>query len=450
MKHLVHREWEYLSIGESDDCVTRSEADALLHLADRAAPALKLAQTNGEGEKIILDGRHRLRMQQVVGVMSVPGVLLEILPKTETGDDDSRADLVGMIAMAGGFPVTSLQTAPMESRRTDLLEVVMQAFARDLFSALRPGLDRAYFGHHDDMSFLRGRLDLRRQYSHFAGRADRLSCHFDELVADTPLNRVLRAAADLLCRRTRSLQTRRLLSEALILFDAVSPLPPGPLPIVHLDRMNQRFRSLHERACLFLRSIFQGSSTGAQNGIALLMRMNTLFEAFIGEILRRRLGSCGWRVRLQAQGGVRHALQRDDRNLFAMYPDILLERGGRNIVLDTKWKRLAPLDQDHRRGILQADVYQMLAYRQAWNAEAAFLIYPGQDGCCAVDRLHIRGAERPLFVVEVPTREPRRAATAIADTLLPLLAGLIDDEIEHGAPEPQDVVTVAGTIAVSL
>lgn len=434
MKRIIRREWEYLSIGDGSDCVTRAEADALLRLADRAAPALKLSPTGGEGEKIILDGRHRLRMQQVVGVLSTPGVVLEILPKTETDEFDCRADLVSMIAMAGGFPVASLQIARMESRSTDLLEVVMQAFARDLVAALRPGVDRTYLARNDDTPFLRGRLDLRRQYALLAGRADRLSCRFDELVPDTPLNRILRAAADLLFRHTRSVQTRRLLSEALILLDGVSVLSPGPMPIVHLNRMNLRFRSLHERATLFLRSIFQSASSGAQEGIALLMRMNTLFESWLGEILRKTLGRTGWRVRLQARGGVRHALQRDDRNLFAMYPDILLERGGRNIVLDTKWKRLAPLDQDHRRGILQDDVYQMLAYRQAWNAEAVFLIYPGQDGGCAVDRLHIRGAERPLLVVEVPTREPRRAATAIADTLLPMLASLIEDEIEHGAP----------------
>lgn len=432
MKRIVCREWEYLSIGDGSDCVTRAEADALLRLADRAAPALKLSPTGGEGEKIILDGRHRLRMQQVVGVLSTPGVVLEILPKTETDEFDCRADLVSMIAMAGGFPVASLQIAQMESRSTDLLEVVMQAFARDLVAALRPGVDRTYIARNDDTPFLRGRLDLRRQYALLAGRADRLSCSFDELVPDTPLNRILRAAADLLFRHTRSIQTRHLLSESLVLLDGVSVLSPGPMPVVHLNRMNLRFRSLHERATLFLRSIFQSASSGAHEGIALLMRMNTLFESWLGEILRKALGRTGWSVRLQAQGGVRHALRRDDRNLFAMYPDILLERGGRHIVLDMKWKRLSPIEHDQRRNISQADIYQMLAYRQAWNAAAVFLIYPGEGKECTVDRLCIHGAERSLFVIEVPTREPRRAASAIIDTLLPMITRLVDDEVAPG------------------
>ena len=53
MKRITLSEWQYLSIGPGPDQLTRAEAEALLRVAEAAAPALKLGR--GEGEVVLQD-----------------------------------------------------------------------------------------------------------------------------------------------------------------------------------------------------------------------------------------------------------------------------------------------------------------------------------------------------------------------------------------------------------
>lgn len=428
MKHLSCHEWDYIEIGEGPDRVTRIEADALLRLAAAAAPSLGLADGDsgdpGGGERILLDGRHRLRLQQVVGVMVTGSVTLEILPKTDRDGAACRSGLIAMMAAAGDTRIATRSSATLDSQSDDLLDIMIAGFARDLLAALRPGLPQGYLPRHEDLAALRGRLDAARQLSRLAGRADLLACRHDELSADTGLNRILRAAARLLHGLARRPANRRLLAESLALLDGVGPLPAGALPAVRFTRLTQRFQPVHALACQFLRHTYQGVAAGRRGGVAILFRMNQLFESWIGAVLRRGLTAQGWSVHLQASGQVRHALQRADRALFAMYPDILLQCAGQHVILDTKWKRLAPLAQEARRRVMQADVYQLLAYRQAWQARLIAMIYPGAGPACTIDRLHIPGLHIPFLLIEVPVAEPRTGAVTILQQISAELAGI--------------------------
>ena len=55
-------------------------------------------------------------------------------------------------------------------------------------------MPRRYVGHEDDLSALRGRLDVKRQFTVLAASPQRLACRFDELSTDIALNRIMKAA----------------------------------------------------------------------------------------------------------------------------------------------------------------------------------------------------------------------------------------------------------------
>ena len=58
-----------------------------------------------------------------------------------------------------------------------------------------------------------------------------------------------------------------------------------------------------------------------------------------------------------------------------MRPDIVLKKGDRTIVLDTKWKSLIN-DPGKNYGISQADMYQMYAYSKKYETPEIWLLYP--------------------------------------------------------------------------
>ena len=404
------REWETLRVG--DDGLPENEADRLHAAAERAARRLKLPKT------AVLARIHRgLTAGQVVGVLSVPRRTLEILPKIDGEDGGVRAALIRMLAVAWDVRVADGELTALKTQRSDLLELLIRLFADRLLIAVRRGLPRRYLSRDEDLAQLRGRLDVKRQFTHLAVRPDRLACRYDELSEDTPLNRVLKAAVLRLADRTRSAQNGRRLAELTARFEPVRE-SLGPLrEPVRLDRTNTAFHDLHRLARLLLSGDWQSTTTGRATGFALLFPMNLLFEEFIGRSLRHVLAPRP--VNLQHSG--LHALTgRGSERLFALRPDVVIgEPDARPIVLDTKWKQLTPRKAgcEKTMGVAPSDVYQMLAYARAYDAKRLVLLYPWHqelDGPPGLNRRWaVTGSDCHLDIATVDAGHPN----GVGDTL---------------------------------
>ena len=367
MATVTRREYKSIAVGDGRD-LTASEAERFLAVAEHSRQRL-------DKKPPILTREHGgLKTAGVVGVLVIPGKTIEILPKIDGDDGEVRKVLVHMLAVAWDVRVASGELAALDVQRDTVLELVIRLFARRLLSAVRRGPPRRYVESEDDLKVLRGRLNVVRQFSHFAARPDTLACRFDDLSADTPLNRVLKAAVVRLARVSRSsANTRRLAELAARLAFAGDSANPLDEP-VRLDRTNTRFHDLYRLACLFLAGSWQSTTRGASEGFSLLFPMYELFERFVGKSLRRALGA-NRQVRLQQQGA-RSALIDAKREIFELRPDVVIEAtdGAPPIVLDTKWKELQPGKTN--LGVAQADVYQMLAYARAYGSERLVLLYP--------------------------------------------------------------------------
>ena len=357
-----------------------------------------------------------LKAGQVVGVLAVPGRTVEILPKIDDEDNGAvRAALVRMLAVALDLRIAEGDLAALDTQRNDLLELLVRLFAERLLAAVRRGLPRRYVAREEDLRLLRGKLDVTRQITHLAARPDRLACRFDELSEDTPLNRVLKAAVSRLARLARTAANARLLAELAARFEFVGDSPHPLREPVRLDRTNAAFHDLHRLARLFLEGDWQSTASGRAAGFTLLFPMNVLFEKFVGRCLERALAPV--RVDLQASG--RHALTGADRHpLFALHPDAVIEGAEGAVVLDTKWKELDPDKDKEKLGVEQSDVYQMLAYAEAWDAQRLALIYPwhrrvNEPGVVGEWRTSETG--RPLDIVTVDVGRPETVVDALRD-----------------------------------
>ena len=404
---LTCREWEDVAVG--DGSLTEPDAARLQRAAERASQRLGTHKA-----AILARTATGLKAGQIVGVLATPGSTLEILPKIDGRDDEVRAALVRMLAVARGLPVAASEMAMLATQRYDLLEVVIRLFTARSLAAVRRGLPRHYLEAAEDLKLLRGRLDTTRQVTNLAVRSDLLACRFDELSENTPLNRVLKAAVVKLAAVTRSAATSRRLAELRARFEFVAD-PPEPLrETVRLDRTNRSFHELYRLALLLLQEEWQSTAGGRTRGFALLFAMNDLFEEFVGRSVRRAVAP--WRVHLQHRR--HHAIDTDDRGLFALRPDIVVETPGGPLVLDTKWKRL-----DYREATLaidQSDVYQMMAYAHAYDATRLVLVYPwhaalGTPGVFRTWR--IRGTDRRLDVATVDVGQPSKVVDVLRQVI---------------------------------
>ena len=359
-KLLTVREWH--DIRAEEHGLTPEDINRL-HVA-----AMRAAYHLGRSEDAILKRTEKgLTAQQVVGILTVPGITVEILPKVDGEDGAVRAALVQMLAVAQNIKLAPGDLAAMDTQRHDLLEPLIRLFADRLRAAVRRGLPRRYILHGEDMGVVRGALNVKRQFTSLATRPDLVACRFDELSEDTPLNRVFKAAVTRLTNHTCRWGNHRRLRELLARLDSVGTSASPLQEPVALDRTNTAFHDIHPLAVLFLRGDWQQTATGRASGFSLLFRMNVLFEKFVGRTLQKALGAD--RVRLQDQ---RSALTKPpDHDLI---PDIVVDKHSRPVVVDTKWKDLRRTDQPSK-----TDVNKMLVYGQAYNAERVVLLYPWHE-----------------------------------------------------------------------
>ncbi|PEQ12384.1 hypothetical protein B2G71_12910 [Novosphingobium sp. PC22D] len=434
MTHRSVREWGELpvSAGGCARGFSVREAEALV----AAAREHPLGGDKGSG--ILSDHRHYLKARQMVGVIAAPGCSLEILPKVDPDgpDEDApsvRRRLVSLLDLALDLGIGEGAAASMAHGVESLLEILIRTFAERLLAETRRGLPRLYMACEDDLPALRGRLDVARQFTLNAVRPDRLACRYDVLSHDIALMQVMACAVVNLRRHARTPATQRLLDELRFVFADVTLLPLSALPWdrVRIDRTNRRWECLFRLAGLLLKREWQTTrhGAGAQEGLTLLFAMNDLFEAAVVTLLRRALARR--KVEIVAQGGLRYCLGNVTKDgpcegrHFQTRPDILLKRGGEVLaVIDTKWKTLAANPLDQRKGVNQADVYQMMAYARLYRCERLMLIYPAAPGTLPVParRFGIDGGHEALTLGRIDLAQASTVAvTALRELVEPML-----------------------------
>ena len=429
MTHLTIHEWGHAKFGERG--LSREHAHAL-HAAACEHPLAHDDATN-----ILVLGRDRIIARQMVGMVSVKGCSLEILPKVDPdagaaeSNDTVRGRLVRMLDVALGLDLDIGAEAAIARQKNTLLEILIDAFATRLLAEVRRGLPRAYRQCDEDLSALRGRLDVTRQFTRNAVRPDRLACRFDQLEADTPLMRIMAAATVFLARHTRSLGTRRKLDELRHALADIPLMPISRLPwqAVRIDRTNRRWEALFRLARLLLQRDWQAThhQTKAPEGLTLLFPMNDLFEKYIAVLLRRALAGSG--IEVIDQGGHRACLgaftgaHLESGEVFRTKPDIMLRRGREIVaIIDTKWKKLSldPLDRKH--GVSQADVYQLMAYARLYRTAELMLLYPGLPGQGCAERAQFGmagGSERLRIATADVSLDEKVLAEALRELVAP-------------------------------
>lgn len=431
MKDFAVPEYGRRAIGGDD--ITPGEAKALL----AAARAHPLATAGGSN--ILYERNGHLHACQMVGVIAAGDCTLEILPKVDPEAPDEKSEtvrsrLVQMLDVALDLKLGAGEPARIARNATSLLDILIRIFAEQLLTQVRHGLPRSYLPCEDDLPALRGRLDVRRQFTVHAVRPDRLSCRYDVLSHDTPLLQLMKACVLRLARFARRAETRRLLHELRILLADVSDVLPGTaVKKIALDRTTGRWRSLLALARLLLGSDWQDtrSEREAPDGISLLFPMNDLFEAYVTALARRALTPLGIEVKAQHRGPFCLAdwsenEQQTEGRLFQTKPDIILRKGGRTLaIIDTKWKPIVSKLEDKKRGVEQGDVYQLMAYAQLYKAQRLMLLYPyhtglEKPGVVAEHRIAVMGGAK-LDVATVDVRARRiECEAALAQLLLPM------------------------------
>ena len=199
--------------------------------AQRLAAAARLSSLGGsDGSRIVSLGLREMKVGGVVGVLAAEGCVLEILPKIDSlVDAYSRQQLVHMLNIAVDLPVAANQTAKFETQSESLLEILIRIFAQRVLDAVRRGMPRTYLEAEDDLRALRGKLDVKRQFTVLAATPQHLACRYSSLSPDIALSQIVKAAVTHLAPMAETQTTKQLLAELAFVYAEINPVRPNLL-----------------------------------------------------------------------------------------------------------------------------------------------------------------------------------------------------------------------------
>jgi 5-methylcytosine-specific restriction enzyme subunit McrC len=375
-----------------------------------------------------------LKTQNFVGMIHVGNRQLEILPKIDNNDEKDvdlnteRTNLVRMLCIALDLDIKSDQITNTGSSST-ILEVMIQLFCKMLWKELHRGPVRQYEPHSDNLSVMRGRLNIGRQIRENLIRPDRLVCDFDEFTIDTPINQILKATLRLLQNKSINSENKRKILQLLMCFDEVSDVIPTELHWnkLKIDRLSSRYNPLLELSKLFLKGKYQSIYAGTGIGFSLLFDMNELFEKYVGRMLKIHPENKHLTITLQKPERYLAIRQHDKTQVCKLKPDVYaINNSDKNDskspwIVDTKWKKLN--EEKSKDGVGSGDVYQMLAYGYQYQTKNIFLIYPHHS-----DLEKFPPGIRETFVITHPIDDIKPISIHIATLELTDL-GTVEDQL---------------------
>jgi 5-methylcytosine-specific restriction enzyme subunit McrC len=375
-------------------------------LYDRLARA-EVLQEERDGKGRVIEWRRRDGIVgQWVGVIQIPGLQLEILPKTddalpEAGDgyvDATRRNLMTMLVCAGLGPVRARGMGDLSLKRATIHDRLVEAFLGRALEELERGLDRQYATEESNLAAVRGKLVIAQQVTRNAAQRHRFYCRHDALTEATPISIRLKQCCRVLAERRLPESVLTKVHDVLGLLDDVPDVPfhrGEPAPVFH--RQNERFEDIHAFATMVLEGQAAEARGGRIETFTLLFDMDKVFERFIAAFVQREVIPKieGAVARPQGEGD-RRPLFHDPhakRGVLRLKPDLLVERAGKTLVLDTKWKRLAETKTARPS---DPDLYQLYAYLHRYDCERVTLLYRARAKleCRDLEALRSKGGEK--------------------------------------------------------
>ena len=346
------------------------------------------------------DDHYCLTPGAVVGAVSIGGLSALIQPKI------AIPKLLSLACYAMGRVEFRREDFdfPDECALPDALALALASCARRAFSG---GLLHGYRAEEETLLTVRGRIRFDEQLRRRFGAPFPVAAQYDEFTADILANRLVKAAAHRLGgMRLRWPPARRGLGWIAGMLDGVSraEFPPGNIPQVAFDRLNEHYRPVVALSRLILRHSAFEARRGTVRASGLLLNMNEVFQEFVTRALREALGASEQTLKSDREAG---GLALDCAKRVKLRPDLTYWDGRScRFVGDVKYKN-ASGDR-----IPNADLYQMLAYATALNLPGGLLIYAQGEADAATYR--VRHGGRRLEAV----------ALDLAGTLEATLAGV--------------------------
>lgn len=331
---------------------------------------IRIIDINNKG--IFKWGNRYIIPQQWVGVISLPGLSLEILPKISDSYDELfiKETLLMMFKVAHDIPTKKNIKAKVNFTKNGLIEILISNYLDKIEFYIREGLLYSYCKVTKNLTAVKGSIDFARQINKNILNPTRFICKYSKFDIDNNVNQIIKYTMCEMKRVSRDSNNLRKLKILSLYFEQVSNINSQVANNIRIqiNSSNVRIKEIIEYGKLFLDGYSVNISNGNNHISSMLFDMNKVFEKFIYKSYKKIVGS-----NVFYQSGNNYLITDKSGKIkkIKLKPDMLINtKKGFKIVVDTKWKIIKSFAKE-------SDVYQMNAYISAIDkADIAILMYP--------------------------------------------------------------------------
>ena len=315
-----------------------------------------------------------------VGMIQLPdGFQIEILPKIDFGENDddfskTKRIFLKMLRTMKDFEGKVFSESNLNVDRMNLYEIFINMYLGEVRQLVKKGIKSDYVSQEDNLNYFKGKLLVNSHIRVNTVHKERFFVAYDEFHPNRPENRLVKSTLLKLQKLTQSSENAKEIYRLLSFFEMVKPSTNHEKDFskVVIDRNTKDYGMLMQWSKVFLLNKSFTTFSGSNDSKAILFPMESVYECYVARMLKKVMIPQGWDVSTQDKG---YYLFEQPRKQFALRPDIVLYRGNRCVVLDTKWKALVD-NPSANYGISQGDMYQMYAYSKKYSTSEIYLLYP--------------------------------------------------------------------------
>ncbi len=321
-------------------------------------------QHQGKYYQLVYKG---IKFKQYVGVLQIGTCTIEILPKIDQlleGDTTKwQKVLLEMLDTCQFIKLDTQGFGQVQLRANAILTTYFRLFLNEVQDLLKKGIPRQYAQNEGNNKFLKGQLVLPKHLRHNLHQPEQFYTRYQTWQEHHLLTKVIHEALKALRQLYLAPPLQLRLTQIQIGFPSPPPYQWTPRDFEQLLQ-NPRYQSYNrmiELARLILMNFSSDIRYGQHQLLAILFDMNVLFEEYIFQQLKK---TSGVPIKISRQRSIPFWQRRSIR------PDIIIERDGEKIVLDTKWKILKSATPS------MEDLKQMYIYCQYFKASKGVLLFP--------------------------------------------------------------------------
>ncbi len=265
------------------------------------------------------------------------------------------------------YAFTTLKQGGYEDIATEEFENIHNLFAAILAKGigrqLKQGLYREYISRKEDISVVRGKIDMPGTIQKCLSRKRLLTCEYDELSENNLLNQILKTTVMLLIRHTKVDQEyKNDLKKEMLFFSNVEIIDPNTVrwTAIRFQRNNSTYRMLISLCQLILEGMLLTTDSGEYKLASFIddQRMNRLYEKFILEYYVKecpQVTAAASRIPWALDDGIGTMLP-------VMQSDIMLTRGSKVLIIDAKYYTRTTQAQYDVHTLHSGNLYQIFTY----------------------------------------------------------------------------------------